>query len=431
MSYRELRNFAEMMRALGYQRLVSVENFRSPNFPLVASTLYWMVQRYDPDIVMSDNIETEEARVHFLTKTAEALLNKANIKLNTKNLYMADGHAVRELLKVAKTLYAANQAQEAYKAGEELPDVPSLGTKSKDIRVARQLAADITDRGARLHDLLGHENDVKQDRQAALRFLDTISSNLDGGEHAHVRSCVLNHRVVLHAIDVISTQVRRSVEALVERCKEDIESAKKACDEYAADERALDAKIKKKKNELERHEKRLSSLQNVRPAFMDEYEKLEGELQKQYSVYLERFRNLDYLQAELQTYHAADKAEVDEHDRNLKRMQKRLREEELRILRGEQEPVGSEASKKMMDDQPRPTQARPSQRSQRPRDLDSSEDIDSDEISRDSDSDSVSLAASSGAGSGIDELDDDDWGILLSDDGASSRDFSGSASDDF
>ena len=201
MSYRELRNFAEMMRALGYQRLVSVENFRSPNFPLVASTLYWMVQRYDPDIVMSDNIETEEARVHFLTKTAEALLNKANIKLNTKNLYMADGHAVRELLKVAKTLYAANQAQEAYKAGEELPDVPSLGTKSKDIRVARQLAADITDRGARLHDLLGHENDVKQDRQAALRFLDTISSNLDGGEHAHVRSCVLNHRVVLHAID--------------------------------------------------------------------------------------------------------------------------------------------------------------------------------------------------------------------------------------
>ena len=187
---RELRNFAEMMRALGYQRLVSVENFRSPNFPLVASTLYWMVQRYDPDIVMSDNIETEEARVHFLTKTAEALLNKANIKLNTKNLYMADGHAVRELLKVAKTLYAASEAQEAYKAGEELPDVPSLGTKSKDIRVARQLAADITDRGARLHDLLGHENDVKQDRQAALRFLDTISSNLDGGEHAHVRSCV-------------------------------------------------------------------------------------------------------------------------------------------------------------------------------------------------------------------------------------------------
>lgn len=403
MSYRELRNFAEMMRALGYQRLISVENFRSPNFPLVASTLYWMVKRYDPDIVMSDNIETEEARVQFLTKTSEALLNKANIRLNTKNLYMADGHAVRELLKVAKTLYAASVAQEEYKDGEELPDVPSLGTKTKDIRVARQLAADITDRGARLHDLLGHENEVKKDRQAALRFLDTISSNLDGGEHAHVR---------------------RSVDALVERCKEDIESAKKACDEFAADERALDAKIKKKRNELERHEKRLDSLQNVRPAFMDEYEKLEGELQKQYAVYLERFRNLDYLQAELQTYHSAEKEEVNEHDRNLKRMQKRLREEELRILRGEQEPAGEAARKEVSE---RPTQARPA----RPRSRvdDSSEDIDSDEISRDSDSESVSLAASSGAGSGIDEIDDDD--SLSDDDGASSADFSVQSSDEF
>ena len=55
--------------------------------------------------------------------------------------------------------------------------MPSLGTKSKDIRVARQLAADITDR-ARGSMTLGHENDVKQDRRAALRFLDTISSNL-------------------------------------------------------------------------------------------------------------------------------------------------------------------------------------------------------------------------------------------------------------
>ena len=46
MSYRELRNFAELMRALGYQRLVSVENFRKPNFELVASALYWMVKRW-------------------------------------------------------------------------------------------------------------------------------------------------------------------------------------------------------------------------------------------------------------------------------------------------------------------------------------------------------------------------------------------------
>lgn len=34
-----------MLRALGYPRLVSVDNFRSPNFALVADCLYWMVKR--------------------------------------------------------------------------------------------------------------------------------------------------------------------------------------------------------------------------------------------------------------------------------------------------------------------------------------------------------------------------------------------------
>ena len=45
-----------------------------------------------------------------------------------------------------------------------------------------------------------------------------------------------------------------------------------------ADEKGLDAKIKRKQAELERSEKRLKSLQSMRPPFMDEYEKLEKDL---------------------------------------------------------------------------------------------------------------------------------------------------------
>lgn len=62
------------------------------------------------------------------------------------------------------------------------------------------------------------------------------------------------------------------------------------------------SQIKKKQTELERNEKRLKTLQNVRPAFMDEYEKLEQELQRQYDVYMVRFRNLEYLENELDLY---------------------------------------------------------------------------------------------------------------------------------
>lgn len=59
------------------------------------------------------------------------------------------------------------------------------------------------------------------------------------------------------------------------------------------------AQISKRKKDLDRANQRLAELKEVRPAFMDEYERLEEELQEQYQLYVERFRNLDYLEGEL------------------------------------------------------------------------------------------------------------------------------------
>ena len=39
-------DFTEMMRSLGYPRLISMENFRHPNFSLVSEILTWLVDRY-------------------------------------------------------------------------------------------------------------------------------------------------------------------------------------------------------------------------------------------------------------------------------------------------------------------------------------------------------------------------------------------------
>lgn len=36
---------------------------------------------------------------------------------------------------------------------------------------------------------------------------------------------------------------------------------------------------------------------------MDEYEKIEEELQKQYDIYVEKFRNLTFLESQLDEYH--------------------------------------------------------------------------------------------------------------------------------
>lgn len=80
MSIRELRQFSEIMRVLGYPRLLSVENFRQPNFALVADLLYWLILRYEPLVKIPDDIDTEAQRIQFLTSAAAAMSTKARIQ---------------------------------------------------------------------------------------------------------------------------------------------------------------------------------------------------------------------------------------------------------------------------------------------------------------------------------------------------------------
>lgn len=67
-----------MMRALGYSRLISMENFRSPNFPLVAEILIWLLKRFDPDADIHTEFDTEENRI-LLVKTATQFLVSYNM----------------------------------------------------------------------------------------------------------------------------------------------------------------------------------------------------------------------------------------------------------------------------------------------------------------------------------------------------------------
>merc|ERR1719409_2189712 len=110
---------------------------------------------------------------------------------------------------------------------------------------------------------------------------------------------------------------------------------KSMTEELQKDEKSLEGKIKKKRQDLERQRKRLDSLTTVRPAFMDEYEQLEQELEKYYDQYFGRFHNLDYLEHELDRFNKDEEDKMEENKRALKKMQKRLRDEEWRMLRGE------------------------------------------------------------------------------------------------
>lgn len=112
-----------------------------------------------------------------------------------------------------------------------------------------------------------------------------------------------------------------------------VQKTKDLLNNVASDEANLEAKIEKRKLELERNRKRLQTLQSVRPAFMDEYEKIEEELQKQYDIYLEKFRNLAYLEQQLEDHHRMEQERFEEAENTLRLMQNKLKEEEKRLLK--------------------------------------------------------------------------------------------------
>lgn len=68
------------------------------------------------------------------------------------------------------------------------------------------------------------------------------------------------------------------------------------------DQAELTNKLARRKTELDRSEKRLRGIENVKPEYQEEYERLEFELEQLYNVYVEKFTNIDYLEYELDMY---------------------------------------------------------------------------------------------------------------------------------
>uniref|UniRef100_A0A8C4IP00 Clusterin-associated protein 1 n=1 Tax=Dicentrarchus labrax TaxID=13489 RepID=A0A8C4IP00_DICLA len=336
MSFRDLRNFTEMMRALGYPRLISMENFRTPNFTLVAEILIWLVKRYEPQMVIPTDVDTESDRIFFIKAVAQFMATKAHIKLNTKRLYQADGYAVKEMLKITSVLYSAMKTKQMA-LGENIEEDNNkfkfdLGSRISDLKVARQLASEVTSKGASLYDLLGKEVDLREMRTAAI-----------------ARPLEIN-------------ETEKALRAAVKEVLESVEKTKDMLSNVVSDETSLDNKIEKKKQELERNRKRLQTLQSVRPAFMDEYEKIEEDLQKQYDTFVEKFRNLSFLESQLDEHHRLEQERFEEAENTLRMMQHKLREEEKDLMRNEDsdmdepEDEGSDSDmEECRPSKPRPT----------------------------------------------------------------------------
>eukprot|EP00033_Pygsuia_biforma_P003417 GCRY01003744.1.p1 GENE.GCRY01003744.1~~GCRY01003744.1.p1 ORF type:complete len:392 (-),score=82.04 GCRY01003744.1:307-1482(-) len=305
MSYRELRNFSERLKVLGFSKSISIESFKNPNFDLMAEILLWLIRKYDPTISVYDDISTEMDRVQFLKTIAQIMATKAHLKLNTKRLYSADGYAVKELLKITNMLYSAKTL--STEATENSNTDFNFQNKIHSLKASRNLSSEITNKGVELFDSLANEHELNATRRA----------------------------VIARPLDMEA--IEKELKSTVQKLKEETQKMLKNLDNISTDEASLEAKIKKRKADLERNQKRLDNMQSVRPAFMDEYVRLEKELQGIYSVYLTKFRNLEYLENELGRVQMAEEERLMANDKALRLMQKALREEEMKVLRGEGE----------------------------------------------------------------------------------------------
>ncbi|KAI6654796.1 Clusterin-associated protein 1-like [Oopsacas minuta] len=301
MSFREMRQFREMMTTLGYPHLVSMKSFRQPNFSLVAEMLKWLVLRYEPSAILPFDIDTEQDRLIFIKSVVQYLAERANIKLNPRRLYSADGYAVKELLKIASLLYKALRIK-FDKDEVESEILQDFSLKLSDLKTCRQLANDITSKGAVLYDLLGQEMELRDHRKKALA----------------------------NAFDM--SDIEQSVHEAIRASEEEISEMLSRLENAASDNSNLQGKIEKKQGELDRSEKRLKSLQSVRPAYMDEFERLESDMKQQYDMYVEKFRNMTYLEQQWEEWNRGEQDKLEESQNSLRQMQQQIRLEEQRRI---------------------------------------------------------------------------------------------------
>ena len=280
MSYRELRNFCEIMRSLNYPRTVSMENFRVANFKLTAEIIFWLVKRFAPKFKISDNIEDERARVEFIKTACVFFYQNLKVQLNPKKLYSADGHAVQELLKVAQILYDAKKTVENEKDfsyGQEL----DISSKKNELNQMKNISGEIVDLGLNLLDLLDKEKGLKQSRDDAIAYLDSISKDYDSSKGEEIEKKIMG---------ILSGQ------------EEALEQLDVHVNELKQKENELNQELQVKKVELERAEKRLESLQHASPSHQNELMQYENDLSIIYKMYVEKIRNQAYLENRLQNF---------------------------------------------------------------------------------------------------------------------------------
>ena len=130
-------------------------------------------------------------------------------------------------------------------------------------------------------DLLDKEKGLKQARDQAIEYLDSISSSYDNSKDTEIEKKIM--------------QILSGQEKALEQLDTHVNELKQTQNEIGQE-------LQIKKEELQRAEKRLESIQHAAPSHQSELGQYENELANIYRIYVEKIRNHDYLQSKLEKY---------------------------------------------------------------------------------------------------------------------------------
>lgn len=280
-------DLGEQLKLLGFPRVFPLQALANPHgslasFHIVAELLQWLAGLMEPGATLPGGVDSEEQRVLLVRSATEFFVTKAAIRLNPRKLYAAAAVTAAELQKITRLLTAPGGQVEGDGSGGD-PDEEQqqrdqyrslnpvdIGDKMEELRRARELATDLTQRGATLHDLLSKELQHKETRLAqAQRPLELLSVE----------------RTLKNAIQ--ASQVR------LQASRAQLEAAK-------VELNALGSKLQRRRAELERTRQRLEALHRIRPAHMAEFEDCEKELQQLFQRYFLRLHVRDALKSQLE-----------------------------------------------------------------------------------------------------------------------------------
>lgn len=285
-------DLTEHLHQLDYPHRFTISTLASAHgsaaqFRHVAACLQWLAGRLEPGAQLAGAVHTEAERIVLVRSAAEFFVTRAGLRLNPRRLYASSSATASELLKVTQLLIRAPQlAASGADAGGAAADddarhaersgsgtfagaAVDLGDKIDELRRGRELSGELTQIGARLYDLLASELHNKERRTVqATRPLELAA---------------------------VERSLKASVAALLQR----VQQQRHQLEASRTERTALQAKVDRKAGELERLRQRLGALQKIRPAYLEEFERLEVDLQALFVQYALRVRCLDALRAQV------------------------------------------------------------------------------------------------------------------------------------